>query len=74
MRSSTRSFPGWGAYASALAEDSAWVADVSEAVDVPDRLVLFRLPLLAVYLLSSTWGISRLAERRPQVASPEPAT
>ncbi len=64
--------PWLGGYASALAEDSAWVADASEALDAPDRLVLFRLPLFAVYLLLIYGGVTRLTERGPKVA-PSPA-
>ena len=54
--------PWLGAWASELTD----VSDVSEALDVPDRLVLFRIPLFLVYLVLIYGGITRLtATPRP---------
>jgi hypothetical protein len=52
--------PWLGAYAEALSGGS-WVEDVSRSLDVPDRLVLLRLPLFLVYLLLIYEGVARLA-------------
>jgi hypothetical protein len=53
--------PWLGAYALAVAENSDWLADAGDYLDSPHRLVLFRLPLLAVYLLVIVAAIRRLA-------------
>jgi hypothetical protein len=50
-----------GAYAVAVAESSDWLADAGDYLDSPHRLVLFRLPLLAVYLLVIVAAVRRLA-------------
>jgi len=68
--------PWLGSYANALAGGSAWITDVSDYLDVPNRLVLFRLPLFMVYLVLIFEGIRRLSGRRIgglQVASPQRA-
>ena len=52
--------PWLGAYASESAGNPAWVADVSDALDAPERLVLFRIPLFLVYLVLIYGGITRL--------------
>jgi hypothetical protein len=56
--------PWLGSSAEAIAGGSDWITDVSVYLDVPHRLVLFRLPLFLVYLLLIYEGIARLAERR----------
>ena len=56
--------PWLGSYANAIVGDSDWVADVSNYLDVPHRLVLFRLPLFMVYLLLIFRGIARLKDAR----------
>ncbi len=53
--------PWLGAYASAVDGNAGWVADVSEYLDTPQRLTLFRLPLFAVYLVVVAAGLGRLA-------------
>ena len=66
--------PWLGWYANAMVGGSDWVADVSGYLDVPHRLVLFRLPLFMVYLLLISKGIARLAEQRmggTQLTSPQ---
>jgi hypothetical protein len=65
--------PWLGSYADGLTGDTAWVADVSDYLDVPRRLVLFRLPLFMIYLVLIFEGIRRLTGRRTgglQPASP----
>ena len=56
--------PWLGSYANEVVGASAWVTDVSDYLDTPHRLVLFRLPLFLVYLLLIYEGIARLTERR----------
>jgi hypothetical protein len=53
--------PWLGAYGSAIAEDTNWISDVSAHLDDPQRLTLYRIPLLAAYLLLVAAGIARLA-------------
>jgi hypothetical protein len=56
-------FVTWlGAYATA--GDAGWTADVSNYLDDPRRLTLFRLPLFAIYLLVVGAGVARLAALR----------
>jgi hypothetical protein len=56
--------PWLGWYANEIAGPSDWVTDVSEYLDTPERLVLFRLPLFLVYLLLIYAGVARLTDRR----------
>jgi hypothetical protein len=58
--------PWLGAYASESAGTGAWVADVSHALDVPERLVLFRIPLFLLYLVLIYGGITRLTATSPR--------
>jgi hypothetical protein len=51
-----------GAYAAAILGDEGWVADFSEYLSEPDRLVVGRIPLFAVYLLVVAGGVGRLVE------------
>ena len=55
-------FLGW--YANAIVGSTDWIADVSDYLTVPHRLVLFRLPLFMIYLLVIAGGIARLAKLR----------
>jgi hypothetical protein len=55
--------PWLGAYASEIAPDASWIGDVSEHLDNPQRLTMYRLPLFAVYLVVLAAGIARLAGR-----------
>jgi hypothetical protein len=55
--------PWLGAYAAAVSPSSEWVADMSDFLDVPYRLVLFTLPLFIAYLVLISEGIARLVER-----------
>ena len=52
--------PWLGSYASEIAPDASWIGDVSEHLDDPQRLTLYRLPLFAVYLVVVVAGITRL--------------
>ncbi len=52
--------PWLGSYASEIAPDASWIGDVSEHLDDPQRLTLYRLPLFAVYLVVVVAGIARL--------------
>lgn len=56
--------PFLGAYMAAILGDPGWVADVSEYLSSPGRLVVLRLPLFAVYLVVISAGIGRLARLR----------
>jgi hypothetical protein len=56
--------PWLGSSANEIVGRSDWVTDVSEYLDTPHRLVLFRLPLFFVYLLLIYEGMARLTERR----------
>lgn len=65
--------PWLGWYANAVLGSSDWIADIAGYLSVPRRLVLFRVPLFAVYLVLIAQGIARLAELRTSetlVASP----
>jgi hypothetical protein len=52
--------PFLGAYAVAMFGSSGWMTDVSDYLTVPHRWVIFRLPLLVVYLVVIAQGIARL--------------
>ncbi|HYI74489.1 MAG TPA: hypothetical protein VEW90_04395 [Gaiellaceae bacterium] len=52
--------PFLGAYAAAILGEGGWVADVSEYVSEPWRLVVFRIPLFVVYLVVIAEGVGRL--------------
>ena len=58
--------PWLGAYASEIGDDSGWIGDISEYLDDPQRLTLFRLPLFGVYLLIVASGIARLVDGVPE--------
>ena len=53
--------PWLGAYAEAVAGDTAWLSDASDYLDSPGHLTLIRLPLFAAYLLLLVAGARRLA-------------
>jgi hypothetical protein len=55
--------PWLGSYASEIAPEASWIGDVSEHLDDPRRLTLYRLPLFAVYLVVLAAGSARLADR-----------
>jgi hypothetical protein len=61
--------PFLGAYAVAMFGSSEWMTDVSDYLTVPHRWVIFRLPLLVVYLVVIAQGIARLSKE----ATSEPA-
>jgi hypothetical protein len=61
--------PFLGAYAVAMFGSSEWMTDVSDYLTVPHRWVIFRLPLLVVYLVVIAQGIVRLSKE----ATSEPA-
>jgi hypothetical protein len=53
----------------------SWIADVGDYLKTPHHLVMYRLPLFAMYLVLIAAGIDRLAGRGgPAAASPPPAT
>jgi hypothetical protein len=52
--------PWLGSYASEIAPDARWIGDVSEHLDDPQRLTLYRVPLFAAYLVVVAAGIARL--------------
>lgn len=54
--------PWLGAYATP--GDAGWKADVTEYLDDPGRLTVFRLALFAIYLLVVVAGLARLAALR----------
>lgn len=58
--------PFLGAYAVAMFGSSAWMTDVSDYLTVPHRWVIFRLPLLLVYLVVIAQGIARLSKEATQ--------
>ena len=66
------SVPFLGAYAVAMFGGSEWMTDFSDYLTVPHHWVLYRLPLLVVYLVVIAQGIRRLSqvlETDPSAAS-----
>jgi hypothetical protein len=63
--------PFLGAYAVAMLGSSAWMTDVSDYLTVPHHWVVYRLPLLVVYLVVVAQGVRRLSrelDSDPQAA------
>jgi hypothetical protein len=63
--------PFLGEYARAVFGDRDWVTEVSEHLSDPQWLVLFRLPLFAVYLVVLAEGLRRLSNELRADASAE---
>ena len=62
-----------GAWAVKVFGSGTWIEDVGDYLKTPHHLVLFRLPLYAVYLVLIAAGIDRLVARPEPVTAPEPA-
>lgn len=62
-----------GAWSVSVFGSGTWLADVGEYLKTPHHLVVFRLPLFAVYLVLIAAGIERLVGRREPVAVADPA-
>ena len=62
-----------GAWAVAVFGRHNWITDLGTYVETPHHLVVFGLPLYAVYLALIAAGIERLVGRRGPVAAGEPA-
>jgi hypothetical protein len=59
-----------GAWAVGVFGSDTWLADVGDYLTTPHHLVLFRLPLYAVYLVLVAAGVGRLVGRREVAAAP----
>ena len=57
-----------GAWAVHVFGSDAWIADTGEYLNTPHHLILFRLPLYAVYLVLIAAGVDRLVGRDEPVA------
>ncbi len=64
--------PFLGAWAIAVFGGSGWIADVSDHLSTPRGLLVFRLPLLAVYLIVIAEGVRRLARGHQEVRAAPP--
>jgi hypothetical protein len=62
-----------GAWAVQVFGSATWIADLGDYLNTPHHLVVYRLPLYAVYLVLIAAGIERLFGRRePASAAEEP--
>jgi len=57
-----------GAWAVHVFGSDAWIADTGEYLNTPHHLIVFRLPLYAVYLVLIAAGVDRLVGRDEPVA------